>query len=133
MIKKIKGSNTLVETIVEGIMARKGLEVVKLDMKNTGTSLCDYFIICEGESNTQVDAIADNVEDIVQKTLGYPVVHKEGTLNSQWIILDYFDVIVHIFQKTYRDFYNLEELWADAEISKIIDNKSKKKNSEIIN
>ncbi|RLD64155.1 MAG: ribosome silencing factor [Bacteroidetes bacterium] len=113
----------LVENIIKGIQEKKGKSIVNLDITQLEQSIADNFIICHGDSNTQVDAIADSVEAFVKKELHERPLHKEGTQNSQWILLDYGMVIVHIFQKEYRDFYNLEGLWADAKIQTIEESK----------
>jgi len=108
----------LVISIIEGIHKKKGKEVISLNLSKLDNAVCKYFIICHGESNTQVDALADSVEDTVREMTGEKVWHKEGKNTATWILLDYSDVVVHIFQKTYRDFYKLEDLWADAKLTK---------------
>jgi ribosome-associated protein len=105
--------------IIEGILEKYGQEIVVIDFKKFHTSICDYFIICQGNSDKQVEAIAEGVERHVRKQIGMKPVHKEGFQNAQWILLDYFDIIVHIFQPEIRSFYQIEELWADAAITKI--------------
>ena len=109
----------LVNTIIKGIQEKKGKSIVNFDITKLEQSITDNFIICHGDSNTQVDAIADSVVEFVKKEFHENPIHKEGKQNSQWILLDYGMVIVHIFQKEYRDFYNLEDLWADAKIQEI--------------
>ena len=109
----------LVDNIIKGIQEKKGKSIVNFDITKLEQSITDNFIICHGDSNTQVNAIADSVEEFVKKELNEKPIHKEGAQNSQWILLDYGMVIVHIFQKEYRDFYNLEDLWADAKIQEI--------------
>ena len=108
----------LVNSIIEGIHKKKGKEVISLNLSKLDNAVCKYFVICHGESNTQVDALADSVEDTVLEMTGEKVWHKEGKNTATWILLDYSDVVVHIFQKTYRDFYKLEDLWADAKLTK---------------
>ncbi len=81
----------------------------------------DYFIVCHGTSRTHTESIADSIQDEVYKAIGENVWHKEGFLNSEWILLDYVDIIVHIFQKESREFYQLEKLWADAEVKNLED------------
>ncbi|MFO7940654.1 MAG: ribosome silencing factor [Bacteroidales bacterium] len=110
----MEASEKLVEAIVEGIHRVKGQDVVSLQMNDLEHAFCDYFVICHGNSNTQVDAIADSVQETVRKEVQQKPWHKEGLNNSQWILLDYGDVLVHIFQKEDRNFYKLEDLWADA-------------------
>ncbi len=119
MTRKRIDDNTelIVDAVIEGMQEKKGENIVVLNLKDIQNSICDYFIICHGTSNTQVEAIADSVEEIVRNKVNEKVSQKEGLENAQWILLDYFTVIVHVFQKEYRDFYNLENLWADAKIS----------------
>jgi ribosome-associated protein len=105
----------LVDAVVLGMQEKKAKNISILNLKATENSICDYFVICDAQSTTQVDAIAGSVEFIVEKSLGDKVLHKEGFENANWILLDYVDVVVHIFQTESRDFYNLEEFWEDAE------------------
>ncbi len=109
----------LLEFIEEGILKKKGNEILKLDLQKLDNAVTKYFVICDAESTTQVSAIAQSVEEEVKKNTGENVWHKEGYDNSQWILLDYADVVVHVFQKPFREFYNIENLWADAIVSKI--------------
>ncbi len=104
----------LVDTIVEGIQEKKGTNIAILDMRKIDGSICQFFIICDGDSNTHVDAIGNSVEDYVRKKINDKPFHIEGRENAEWILVDYVDVVVHIFQKPIRSFYNLEDLWADA-------------------
>lgn len=108
------GSTNLKNTIVEAIKEKKGHEIVVLDLKKINQSIADYFVICHGNSNTQVDAISDFIERQARVELKEHLIHKEGAENAHWILLDYSDVVVHVFQEEYRRFYNLEDLWADA-------------------
>ncbi len=107
--------NIEVETIVNAMLDKKGQNVCSLDLSEIGTSICDCFIICNADSNTNVLSIADNIEDEMILKCQRKVVRQQGRENAFWIILDYTDIIVHIFQTEYRDFYRLEELWADAD------------------
>lgn len=117
---KIKGPvELLVDTIVEGILEVKGRNISILNLKDIHNRVCDYFIICQADSNTQVNAIAGSVEEMVKKKLGERPYRKEGFENSEWILVDYVTVVVHIFQTEVRNFYNLESLWADAEVTEI--------------
>jgi len=109
----------LSETVVEALLDKKAKDPVILDFIKSGNSLCDSFIICHGTSRTQVEALADGVIRDVKKKTGLNPYHKEGFENAEWILIDYADIIVHIFQESKRYFYNLEQLWADAEIIKI--------------
>lgn len=90
-----------------------------MNLKNIQNAVTDYFIICHGTSSTQVEAIADSIEFEVKKITGIKPWHKEGFQNAEWILLDYADVVVHIFQEKIRAFYQIESLWADAEIINI--------------
>lgn len=107
-------SAKLAEIVVKGIEEKKGKEIRCLNLTNIPNAVCDYFIICEGDSNTQVDAIRRSVEEFTLKYLNDKPWHAEGHQNAEWILLDYVNVVVHIFQKEVRHFYNLEGLWADA-------------------
>lgn len=109
----------LIEAIVEGIQRKKGLDLVKIDLTKINHTECKYFIICHGNSNTQVDAIAHSVEDTVEELINEKAWHIDGYRNSLWILLDYSDIMVHVFQKDSREFYDLENLWADAPIETI--------------
>ncbi|HKL08503.1 MAG TPA: ribosome silencing factor [Bacteroidales bacterium] len=111
----------LVNAIVEGIYKKKGKDPVSLDLTNIENTFCSNFIVCHGDSNTQVEALADSVEENVRETLGLKAWHKEGLENATWVLLDYADVIVHIFQHEYRNFYKLEDLWADAKLTRYED------------
>lgn len=117
--KKKESSATLAEIVLKGIQEKKGQEIVWLDLKNTGTAVCDHFIICEAASTTQIEAIARSVEEVVEKETGEKPWHSEGRQNAQWILIDYVSVVVHIFQTEVRQFYNLEALWADAEVMQV--------------
>mgnify|MGYP006282538705 CR=1 FL=1 len=112
----------LIDNIVKGIFEKKGERVVKIDFRSLENSVCDYFIICHGNSVTQVDSISESVEMQVKKNRGEYPDHREGLDNCLWVLLDYGDIVVHIFQEEYRDFYNLEALWADAVIEELRDN-----------
>lgn len=120
--KKLNEVSVLAELAVEGIREKKGNDIVTLDLRNVKNSVTDYFIICHAESTTQVSAIARSVEEEIYKATGEDPWHKEGYQNCEWILLDYVNIVVHIFQKEKRDFYSVESLWADAEVSKIASN-----------
>lgn len=106
--------NKLVETIVEAIDDKKGQDIVSLDLSGFDGAICSQFVICNADSNTQVAAIAAGVEQKVKEVTGEKVWRVEGLTNSLWVVMDYGDVMVHIFQTELRDFYKLDELWADA-------------------
>lgn len=109
----------LIDAIVEGIQRKKGIDIVKIDLTKINHTECKYFIICHGNSNTQVDAISHSVEDTVIELLNEKAWHTDGYQNSIWVLLDYADIMVHIFQRDARQFYDLENLWADAHIELI--------------
>jgi ribosome-associated protein len=111
--------NLLLNFIVEGILEKKGREIVDIDLSKLNSSLCDHFIVCHADSNTQVSAIADSIEKKVSENLKQKVGHREGLENAMWVLLDFHDIVVHVFQKEVRNYYRLEELWGDARISKI--------------
>ena len=113
-MKKKNESKKLTEAIVHGMLERKAKDIVLLDMTGIENAFCEYFVICHGDSNTQVDAIADSVVEEVRKAVGEKPWSKEGYENAEWILLDYGNVVAHIFQPTQREFYRIEELWADA-------------------
>lgn len=111
----------LLDNIKNGIFEKKGERVVELDFRAIENRVCDYFIICHGNSFTHVDSIAEAVELKVKKNTGEYPHHREGLENCLWVLIDYGNVVVHIFQEEYREFYNLESLWADAVIREFRD------------
>ena len=115
-------SNQLIDAIIEGIRRKKGNRIVNINLEKIGTAECSNFIICHGTSNTQVDSIAHSIEDTVEEQTGERIWHRDGYQNALWILLDYGNVMVHVFQESARNFYDLENLWADAEISNIESN-----------
>lgn len=112
-------SDELAETIIQGIQERKGEEIVKIDLKEVDGAVTDYFIICQANSTTQVVAIKDSIEEFLRKNVGEKPWHVEGTANAEWVLLDYVDVVAHIFLPEKREYFNLEGLWADAEILEV--------------
>lgn len=109
----------LAQAAVDGILEVKGRNISVLNLKHIHNRVCDYFIICQADSNTQVNAIANSVAEIVKKRTGERPYRSEGFENSEWILVDYVTLVVHIFQTQVRNFYNLESLWADAEVTEI--------------
>lgn len=109
----------LINNILEGILDKKGEEIIVLNLDKVENAFCGTFIICHADSNTQVGAIADSIEKKVKEELNVRVHHREGMDNSIWILLDYSDVLVHVFQREYREYYKLEELWGDARQTRI--------------
>ena len=114
MAKTKRRSNNLISTIVDSIEEVKGKEINILDLRKLETRVCDYFVICEGASNTQVSAIVNSINKKVSETLKDKAWGIEGMESSQWVLMDYIDVVVHIFQKQKREFYDIEGLWGDA-------------------
>lgn len=100
--------------IADAILDKKGETVVSIDFRPLGTAVADWFVICDGTSTTNVAAIADNILKETSDKLGLKPLRVQGMENNFWIILDYGNIVVHIFLKQYRDFYRLEDLWADA-------------------
>lgn len=107
----------LKDAIIEGIRRKKGHGLVDLDLTSLHATECDHFIICHGNSTTQVEAIARSVEETTKELVGEDALHIDGYRNAQWILLDYSDIMVHVFQKDIRNFYDIESLWADAHIT----------------
>lgn len=116
MKKKNQGVEELLDSIIKGIFEKKGINVLKIDLRKIETRITDYFVICHGSSTTQVNSITDSVDDTVRKETGQKPWHVEGTENCFWVLLDYGDVVVHVFLEEHRNFYNLESLWSDGEI-----------------
>lgn len=106
----------LVETIVDGMEDLKAANITILDLKQLENSVCDYFVICEGNSNTHVRAITNRIEEKVKKVLDEKPWHVEGTDNSEWVLIDYVNIVAHVFQPETREFYDLESLWGDARV-----------------
>ncbi len=116
---KLKTNNPLLDSIIDGLEDRKAKNITILDLKNIKNRSFDYFVIADAESSTHVDSIASSVEETVKKQLDERPFHTEGWENAEWILLDYVDIMVHVFQQQTRDFYRLEDLWADAEITRL--------------
>jgi ribosome-associated protein len=123
MKKRSDGAEVLVNSVIKGIFEKKGQNVLKLDLQKLENRITDYFIICHANSVTQVDSISYSVEDTVRKETGEKPLHREGLENCFWVLIDYGNVVVHVFLEEYRNFYSLESLWADANIVKLDDNK----------
>jgi ribosome-associated protein len=117
--KVIKNKADLHEAIVYGMKEKKAFDITIIDLKSIKNAVADYFIICSGNSDTQVDAIKDSIENEVYKITSQNPWHKEGGTNNEWVLLDYVDVVAHIFHKDKRRFYSLEELWGDAKITNL--------------
>jgi ribosome-associated protein len=117
--KKQEPRELFFETVAGALADKKARNALILDFKGMNNTVCDAFIICHGTSRTQVEAIAGHVTESVKKATGLNPSHTEGFENSEWILIDYFDVIIHIFQEERRKFYNIEQLWADAVLTRI--------------
>ncbi len=119
MTKKENEADQLITQIIQGIEEVKGQDIEILDLREIENTVCDYFIICNGTSNTQVNAIANSVEKTVSKSLKEKAWHIEGSENAEWILMDYINIVVHVFQKHIREYYDIESLWGDAKTVKI--------------
>lgn len=111
----------VIEKTIEGIQEKKGKNIVIADLTSIGDTICNYFIICQGSSPTQVIAITDSIKEHIKKGTGVKPALIDGERNAQWVAMDYSDVIVHVFLPEIRDFYDLEHLWADAKLTAIPD------------
>ena len=123
MVKKKTAnlSTYLSEIAIHGIQEKKGHDIVRLDLRELNTSVSDFFVVCSGTSDTQIEAIADSVDKEVWESGKIHVHAVEGKANREWILMDYYDVIVHVFLKDKRAFFKLEELWGDAKFTVIPD------------
>ena len=114
--KAINESTYISELAIHGIQEKKGNDIVRLDLRNIHSSVSDYFVICHADSATQVKAIANSIEDEIYKAIQQEPWRKEGLEYGEWILLDYVNVVIHIFRTDKREFYGVEELWGDAEV-----------------
>jgi len=119
MAKENTNADQLITTILSGIEDVKGKEITILDLRDIENTVCDYFIICEGTSNTQVNAIVNSIQKKVSKELKDNPWHVEGSDNAEWVLIDYVNVVVHVFQKHIRQYYDIESLWGDAKTTVI--------------
>lgn len=119
MTQKNSNADQLITTVISGIEEVKGKEITLLDLREIENTVCDYFIICEGTSNTQVNAIVNSIQKLVSKTTKDKPWHIEGTENAEWVLMDYVNVVVHVFQKHIREYYDIESLWGDAKTTQI--------------
>ncbi len=119
MAKEKISADQLISVIISGIEDVKGKEINILDLRGIENTVCDYFIICEGTSNTQVNAIVNSIQKTVSKQLKDNPWHTEGADNAEWVLIDYVDVVVHVFQKHIREYYDIESLWGDAKTTVI--------------
>ena len=114
--KGLTPSEKLSEAVVRGMQEKKASDIVVLDLRNVKNAVADFFVVCSGSSDTQIDAIADSVDEEVYKEINENPWHQEGRSNIEWVLIDYVDVVAHIFNRDKRHFYSIEKLWGDAEI-----------------
>ena len=114
MAKKIDATNILLENIINAIQDVKGKEIISLDLRKIDSAICKYFVICTGTSNTHVNSIESNIKKTISRDLGEKPFHIEGNNIGEWVLMDYSDIIVHVFQQKTRAFYNIEDFWGDA-------------------
>lgn len=119
MANKETNNDQLIAHIIKGIEEVKGNNIDILDLREIENTVCDYFIICSGTSNTQVNAIVNSVQKKVSKSLKDKPWHIEGSENAEWVLMDYVSVVVHVFQKHIREYYDIESLWGDAKTTTI--------------
>ena len=119
--EKETSSEELCNLVVKGMQEKKALDIVVMDLRGVKNAFADFFVVCAGTSDTQIDAIADSVDKEVWEATRTNSKSIEGKSNREWILLDYYDVIVHVFKKDKREFYKLEELWGDAQFTYIDD------------
>ena len=119
MAKKNNSNDVLLTNIIKGIEEVKGNDIDILDLRAIDNSACDYFVICNGNSNTQVTAIVNSVQKTVSKEIKDKPWHVEGMENAEWVLMDYVNIVVHVFQKNIREYYNIESLWGGAKITTI--------------
>jgi ribosome-associated protein len=119
MTKQQVSTDDLIACIIKGIDEVKGEDIQLLDLRDIENTVCDYFIICEGTSNTQVNAIVSSVQKKVSKAIKDKPWHVEGENNGEWVLMDYVNVVVHVFQKHIREYYDIEGLWGDAKTTVI--------------
>ncbi|MBT6252310.1 MAG: ribosome silencing factor [Flavobacteriaceae bacterium] len=119
---KTESTDLLITHIIDALEDVKAEDIQILDLRGIENSVCSYFIVCSGNSNTQVNALAGSVQKKVSKALKEKPFHVEGTETAEWVLLDYINVVVHIFQRTVREYYDIESLWGDAKVTAIASN-----------
>tara|TARA_B110000444_G_scaffold98764_1_gene93627 strand:- start:1526 stop:1897 length:372 start_codon:yes stop_codon:yes gene_type:complete len=122
MAKKKSNADELISKIISGVEDVKGIDISLLDLRDIENTVCSYFIVCSGSSNTHVNAIVSSVQKTVSRELREKPFHTEGLDNSEWVLIDYVNIVVHVFQKHIREYYNIEELWGDAKTTQITSN-----------
>lgn len=116
--KELSGEE-LCRLVVHGMLEKKAANIVVMDLRNVKNAITDFFVICSGNTDTQIDAIATSIDEEIFKASKLHPWHQEGKQNKEWILLDYVDVVAHVFRKDRRKFYDLESLWGDAELTEI--------------
>jgi ribosome-associated protein len=119
MQKRKSSADELIALILSGIEEVKGHNVNLLDLRDIENTVCDYFIICNGTSNTHVNAIVGSIQKTVSKAIQDKPWHVEGSENAEWVLMDYVNVVVHVFQKQVREYYDIEGLWGDAKVTSV--------------
>ena len=122
MTQKIDTAQSLLDEIIIGIENVKGEEILILDLRKIDNTPCKYFVVCSANSNTQVSAIVSSVQKNVSKAIQEKPFHTEGSEVAEWVLIDYVDIVVHVFQKQIREYYNIEELWGDAKSTQVVQN-----------
>lgn len=117
--QRMKENNSLLQSIIEGIQEKKGQNITTIQLKGISGAVCDYFVICEGNTPTQVSALAESVEEVVKKNTNEKPIRVQGQQRAEWIGMDYGNIIVHIFVPDLRSFYNIDHLWEDAHAERI--------------
>jgi len=115
-------SRFLIQSVVKGMKEKKATDIIVMDLRETNNSVADFFVICTGNSDTQIDAISSSIDDIVYKECNENPWHIEGKSTKEWMLIDYITVVAHVFKKEKRDFFNLENLWGDARVELIKSN-----------
>ena len=119
MQKNKASADELIALIIAGIEEVKGIDINLLDLREIENTVCDYFVICNGTSNTHVNAIVSSIQKTVSKSIKDKPWHVEGADNAEWVLMDYVNVVVHVFQKHVREFYDIEGLWGDAKVTMV--------------
>lgn len=119
MQKQKASADELISLVIAGIEEVKGININLLDLREIENTVCDYFIICNGTSNTHVNAIVSSIQKTVSKSIQDKPWHVEGSENAEWVLMDYVNVVVHVFQKQAREFYDIEGLWGDAKMTMV--------------
>jgi len=120
--RKTNADEELKNLVINGMQEKKAKDIVCIDLRSVKNSVADFFVVCHADSKTHVEAIADSVEEFVMEHTGEYPRNKEGIANAEWILLDYVNVVAHIFRHEQREFYGIERLWADADIQQIVSN-----------